>query len=82
MLLELWRAGEPDAYLRLALGCRTRPSFDGHMRHPRSGATGLFMIHADSLARPGTASEGCVILDPTSRKKLAECHGGTLDVTP
>ena len=48
----------------------------------RSGATGSFMIHADSSAKPGTASEGCIALDPESRRKLSECHGGTLSVIP
>lgn len=31
-----------------------------------------FLIHADSISAPGTASEGCIILAAATRKLLAE----------
>jgi hypothetical protein len=53
--------------------------------HRRSGVPGSFMIHADSKekAKEGKASTGCIALpDQTARQKLAECPGGTIEVTP
>jgi hypothetical protein len=41
---------------------------DGHDAHKRSG----FLIHGDSKDRPGAASEGCIILDAATRKKIAD----------
>ncbi len=41
---------------------------DGHDAHGRTG----FLIHGDSKQNPGNASEGCIILSPVIRKKIAE----------
>lgn len=38
----------------------------GNKMFGRSG----FLIHGDSLKEPGTASEGCIILESTTRKKF------------
>jgi hypothetical protein len=40
---------------------------DGHEAHGRTE----FLIHGDSVDAPGTASEGCIILSPAIRKKIA-----------
>lgn len=34
-----------------------------------------FLVHADNVNRPGTASEGCIILDRITRIALAACVG-------
>lgn len=34
-----------------------------------------FLIHADSIAKPGTASQGCIILPYAVRAQMAECVG-------
>ena len=44
------------------------------------GRSGL-MIHGDSIARPGTASEGCVILDRSMREQIWSSGDHTLEVT-
>ena len=41
---------------------------------------GSFLIHGDSVAKPGTASEGCIIVSKTSRKTIAAAGCGTLEV--
>lgn len=43
------------------------PSPNNRM-YGRSG----FLIHADSIALPGTASQGCIILDYPTRKRIAD----------
>jgi len=48
----------------------------------RSGRKGSFMIHSDSSRHPHQSSIGCIVIDQTSRVKLAQCDGGTLSVTP
>ncbi len=51
------------------------PSLENQM-FGRSG----FLIHGDSLAHPGEASEGCVILDRTIREKIAASGDRLLEV--
>jgi RHS repeat-associated protein len=42
-----------------------------------------FLIHADNNKHPGYSSNGCIVLpDRNSRKKLADCGGGPLQVIP
>jgi len=41
-----------------------------------------FYIHGDNSARNNSASEGCIVLPPGPRKKIAGCGGGTLQVVP
>src|SRR6266545_322111 len=41
---------------------------DGHKAHGRDG----FMIHGDNKKMDNSASEGCIILGPEVRKKIAE----------
>jgi hypothetical protein len=47
---------------------------EGHKALGRSD----FMIHADSIQRPGTASQGCIILPQAVRVQMAACvaNGG------
>ena len=42
----------------------------------------LFRVHGDSVAHPGTASEGCVILPRNVRDRLAHSADRTLRVVP
>ena len=44
---------------------------EGHKALGRSD----FMIHADSIKRPGTASQGCIILPHAARVAMAACVG-------
>jgi len=58
-------------------------------RHPKLGELAItlrpvghdclgrsnFMIHADSVKKPGTASEGCIVIDRKIRKAMAQCIG-------
>ena len=53
------------------------PSMENQM-FGRSG----FLIHGDSLAHPGDASEGCVILDRAIREKIAASGDRLLEVIP
>lgn len=46
--------------------------------HGRSG----FLIHGDSIAHPGTASEGCIILDHAARMTLINSAEKLLAVIP
>ena len=48
----------------------------GHKAHGRTE----FLIHGDSKAKPGTASQGCIILDAATRKAIAESGVGLLEV--
>jgi hypothetical protein len=41
---------------------------DGHNAHGRTA----FLIHGDSKKNPGNASEGCIILSPQARKRIAD----------
>ena len=41
-----------------------------------------FYIHGDNSAGNHSASEGCIVLPPDPRKKIAGCNGGTLQVVP
>jgi RHS repeat-associated protein len=41
-----------------------------------------FFIHGDNSAQNNSASEGCIVLPPGTRKKIANCNGGTLQVVP
>jgi RHS repeat-associated protein len=42
-----------------------------------------FLIHGDNPKHPGYSSNGCIVLpDRNSRKKLADCGGGPLQVIP
>ena len=44
---------------------------EGHKALGRSD----FMIHADSVRKPGTASQGCIILTHAVRVQMAACVG-------
>jgi len=60
-----------------------------YQRHARLGPTAIalkpedhkalgrsdFMIHADSAHKPGTASQGCIILPFAARAQMAACVG-------
>jgi len=42
-----------------------------------------FLIHGENTKHPGQSSNGCIVLpDQNSRKKLADCGGGPLQVIP
>jgi hypothetical protein len=62
----LWKIGKAREFKGMKDCFDLTP--DGHNAHKRSG----FLIHGDSKAHPGTASEGCIILGPDVRKKIAE----------
>jgi hypothetical protein len=47
--------------------------------HKARGRT-EFLIHGDSKTAPGDASEGCIILPPDVRKKIASSGVTTLEV--
>jgi len=40
-----------------------------------------FLIHGDSVVKPGTASEGCIILDRATRKAIIQAADYDLTVT-
>ncbi|QGZ61645.1 tlde1 domain-containing protein [Paraburkholderia acidisoli] len=50
---------------------------EGTNTHGRNG----LMIHGDSIARPGTASQGCVILNRHLRDQIWSSGDHTLEVT-
>ncbi len=41
-----------------------------------------FYIHGDNSDRNNSASEGCIVLPPDTRRKIAGCGGGTVQVVP
>ena len=41
---------------------------------------GGFLIHGDKIGAPGTASEGCIILDRSTRQKIWESNDHQLTV--
>ena len=49
---------------------------DGHAAHGRTH----FLIHGDSIAHPGAASQGCVILSRDIRSRISESGDTTLEV--
>lgn len=49
------------------------------MGHNANGRT-VFFIHGDSVARPGTASQGCVILPHDLRARINASPDKTLQV--
>ena len=48
-----------------------------NVMHGRSG----FLIHGDSIAAPGTASHGCIILGKAAREQIAASLDNDLKVT-
>ena len=50
----------------------------GHNAHGRTN----FLIHGDSKAHPGKASEGCIVLGQSARKAIANSHDTQLVVLP
>ena len=42
----------------------------------------LFRVHGDSIAHPGTASEGCIIVPRAARQQMANSPDRTLTVVP
>lgn len=48
----------------------------GHLAHGRSA----FLIHGDSTKHPGDASEGCIILGPHIRQRIATSSDTVLHV--
>jgi len=49
--------------------------------HDACGRTG-FLIHGDSRSHPGTASEGCIILERAIRESIATSQDTALEVVP
>jgi hypothetical protein len=39
-----------------------------------------FMIHGDSIANPGTASEGCIVLRRNERQAIWESNDHVIEV--
>lgn len=50
----------------------------GHTAFGRSH----FLIHGDSMAHPGQASEGCIVLGPAFRRRIATSGDNELVVVP
>lgn len=50
----------------------------GHRAHGRDH----FLIHGDSRLHPGNASQGCIILRPDVRRRIATSRDRTLEVVP
>jgi Protein of unknown function (DUF2778) len=48
----------------------------GHLAHHRTA----FLIHGDSRSHPGDASEGCIILTPAIRRRIAASGDYVLEV--
>jgi hypothetical protein len=61
----LWKIGKAREFKGMKDCFDLTP--DGHDAHKRTE----FLIHGDSKKNPGTASEGCIILDAATRKKIA-----------
>jgi RHS repeat-associated protein len=51
---------------------------------PANRSPDMFRIHGDSLNHPGDASQGCIVIDPDTRRKISNnCGpGSTLSVGP
>jgi RHS repeat-associated protein len=51
---------------------------------PANRSKDMMRIHGDSLKHPGNASQGCIVIDPDTRKKISKgCgRGSTLTVGP
>jgi len=62
----VYRIGKPIRWKGMANVFTLTP--EGHDAHGRSG----FLIHGDSTKHPGQASEGCIILSPAIRQKIAD----------
>jgi hypothetical protein len=62
----VYRIGKPREWKGMANVFDLAP--DGHDAHGRTE----FLIHGDSKKNPGDASEGCIILSPMIRKKIAD----------
>jgi hypothetical protein len=50
----------------------------GHNAHGRDG----FLIHGDSRSAPGTASQGCIIIDINARHQISASGDNDLEVIP
>ena len=62
----LYKIGSSREYKKMPNCFNLTP--DGHDAHGRTE----FMIHGDSKAAPGIASEGCIILSAGIRRKIAD----------
>ena len=58
--------------------CIRLEAADGTVTFGRSG----FLIHGDSIANPGTASEGCIILGRVQREQIWGTKDRDLEVVP
>ena len=45
------------------------------------GRPGGFLIHGDNSSHNHTASHGCIIQGPNVRQAIADCGGGTVNVS-
>jgi hypothetical protein len=72
----LWKIGKARDFKGMKNCFDLSP--DGHDAHKRTE----FLIHGDSKNHPGTASEGCIILDAATRQKIADSGVTTLRVVP
>lgn len=65
----------------LCIVLHARDGTPGDDRHDATGR-GAFRIHGDSIARPGTASHGCIILPRATRLALWRSGDRDLEVVP
>ncbi len=50
-------------------------------KHTNTFGRGGFLIHGDSFSKPGTASEGCIVLPRPVREAIWESDDANLEVT-
>ncbi|MEX3954582.1 tlde1 domain-containing protein [Trinickia sp. EG282A] len=75
--LQAWRSVGPIPRGTYTIGSPRNSSHLGNYAMPLTPNTGTntfgrdaFYIHGDSIRRPGTASEGCIILGPDIRARI------------
>ena len=72
----IWRIGAPfDHRTKGPAVLRLTPT-PGCDVHERSG----FLIHGDSIAHPGTASQGCIVLPRAARRRIVTSGARALTV--
>jgi hypothetical protein len=72
-----YQIGPPEDHPRLGPVAMPLTPTAGTNTFGRSG----FFIHGDSIAHPGTASEGCIVLNAAARQQIAASGDYALTVT-
>ena len=79
-----WRMAEMRDSAHVGPHCIVLHALDGTPGDDRHDATGraAFRIHGDSIAQPGSASHGCIILSRAIRLALWQSGDHDLEVAP